>query len=149
MNEIERLVAIEAISRLKAHYFHCVDLQNWMAWETEVWAPDAELHVPDFREEPFVGAATITKWSAQMMAGKVSIHHGHTPRIDILSPTEARGLWAMEDRIYPATAGPTAGFIHGWGHYHEIYVKLPQGWRIRHSKLTRLRMETPPEAPGK
>jgi hypothetical protein len=32
-------------------------------------------------------------------------------------------------------------YIHGWGHYHETYVKLDVGWRILSTRLTRLRVE--------
>ena len=31
--------------------------------------------------------------------------------------------------------------LHGFGHYHETYVRLDAGWRIRSSRLTRLRVE--------
>jgi hypothetical protein len=36
----------------------------------------------------------------------------------------------------------------GYGHYHDTYVKGPDGWRISSSKLTRLRRDlTLPEEP--
>lgn len=147
MDDIARLVAIEEIRQLKARYFHCVDHQQWDDWVVLVWTPDAELHVPDFRDAPFVGAATIAEWSASMMVGCVSIHHGYTPIIEIISANEARGLWAMEDLIFREAAFVTDGkpsSIHGWGHYHETYVKTDAGWRIAKSRLTRLRVEIQP-----
>ena len=31
--------------------------------------------------------------------------------------------------------------MHGYGHYRETYERLPQGWRIKTSKLTRIRVD--------
>jgi hypothetical protein len=31
--------------------------------------------------------------------------------------------------------------MHGWGHYHETYVKGDGGWRIQTLTLTRLRVD--------
>jgi hypothetical protein len=66
------------------------------------------------------------------------------PIIEFTSDTEAKVIWAMEDRLYrtkeyPLEDGST--YLHGFGHYHETYVKLETGWRIRSSRLTRLRVE--------
>lgn len=141
MDELARLVAIEEIRQLKARYFLHLDRQDWTSW-ADVWAPDAELLVPEIRPDPFVSVETIVRWSAEMLGGRATIHHGHSPLIEILSPVEATGIWAMEDRIYAADP-PGAGtlLIRGWGHYHEDYVRLTEGWRIRRSRLARLRME--------
>jgi hypothetical protein len=147
MDDLNRLLAIEEIKQLKARYFQCVDLKDWASWVELVWAPDGELHVPAAREEPYRGAVHIAEWSAQMLGDCVSIHHGHTPIIEILSDSEATGVWAMEDIILrEGAAGDEAKprFLHGWGHYHERYVRLASGWRIAASRLTRLHVETCP-----
>jgi hypothetical protein len=31
--------------------------------------------------------------------------------------------------------------LHGFGHYHETYRRLEDGWRIQTSTLTRLRVD--------
>jgi hypothetical protein len=49
----------------------------------------------------------------------------------------------MEDIVeWPADA-PYKGVakLHGWGHYHNEYVRLEDGWRIRATSVTRLRLE--------
>jgi hypothetical protein len=66
------------------------------------------------------------------------------PDIEILSETTAKGLWAMEDILRrpkdePSEYGYT--YLHGFGHYHETYARLPQGWRIKTTRLTRLHVE--------
>jgi len=59
----------------------------------------------------------------------------HAPEIELTSATAARGIWALNDvvRLVPALS------LHGYGHYHETYEKIDGRWRIKASKLTRLR----------
>ena len=33
-------------------------------------------------------------------------------------------------------------FLHGYGHYHETYVRTEAGWRIKSVRLTRLYVES-------
>ena len=61
MTEVEKLLAIEEIKRLKSRYFRGLDTKNWDLW-------------------------------------------------------------------------------HGFGHYHETYLKTEQGWRIQSTRLTRLKV---------
>lgn len=143
MDAPARLVAIEDIRQLKARYFFGYDHKDWDYWRDEVWAPEGRLEIPEMdfvvgpREE-------MIAWVAQQAADQVSVHHGHTPLIEILSETEATGVWAMEDRIWRSPEHPLGGTwsaVHGWGHYHERYVRLDCGWRIASTRLTRLRAE--------
>ena len=59
------------------------------------------------------------------------------PEIEILSDSEARGIWAMEDIVEF-----TGRRLHGFGHYHETYRKDGGQWRIARLHLTRTRIET-------
>ena len=144
MNDIERLVAIEAIKQVKAKYFYGLDHKDWDLWRREVWAPDARLEVPeaDVVVTPF---DTLVEWVKASVGDQVSVHHGHMPIIEFTSDSEARVIWAMEDRLYRTREFPLedgAIHLHGFGHYRETYVKLDTGWRIRSSRLTRLRVES-------
>ena len=144
MNDVERLLAIEDIRCVKARYFYGLDHKDWDLWKAEVWAPDAELHVPEHRPEPYKGVDTIIGWVRESVGDQVSVHHGHMPDIVFESDTSARVIWAMEDRLYrtkefPLEDGSTT--LHGFGHYRERYVKLACGWRLASSQLTRLRVE--------
>jgi hypothetical protein len=67
----------------------------------------------------------------------VTIHHGHMPEIEVVSPSTARGVWALQDII----VWPDGSRLHGYGHYHETYEKSDGQWRIKTSTLTRLHME--------
>lgn len=143
VNEIERLVAIEEIKQLKAKYFLGVDTKDWDLWKREVWAPDARVEPAEF-PEGFDGIDRIIEWISSQMAPTISVHHGHMPIIDIIDDTNAKGIWAMEDRIYSPREQPLNGdihYLHGFGHYHDHIVKLDCGWRIKDVRITRLRVE--------
>ena len=144
MTEAERLSAIEAIKQAKAWYFYGLDHRDWAIWRERAWAPDGRLEVPEVGMvvEPL---EQVIEWVAASTGDQVSVHHGHMPIIDFVSDDEAKVIWAMEDRLYrkphePLHDGST--YLHGFGHYHETYVRTPAGWRIKSSRLTRLRVQS-------
>jgi SnoaL-like domain len=142
MTDIERLLAIEAIKRLKSRYFWGLDHKDWDFWRREVWAPDARLIVPEASRE-CIGIEAVLTYVRESTGDQVSVHHGHMPDIEITSDTTATGVWAMEDRLYRTREQPLedgSTYLHGFGHYHETYVRLPAGWRIASTRLTRLRV---------
>lgn len=144
MTDVEKLLAIEEIKQLKAKYFWGLDHKDWDFWRREVWAPDARLIVPEAGKDE-VGVDAVIAYVSEATADQVSVHHGHMPIIDIHSDTTAAGVWAMEDRLYRTKEHPLADgaiFLHGFGHYHETYVRTDAGWRIQTTKLTRLRVES-------
>ena len=153
VDPVAELVAIERIKALKARYFRCLDTKDWAAW-AEVFAEDAVLEFDlavstrgrDGRPAPrLVGRAAIVETVAGRNAASTTVHHGHTPEIAVLSETEARGIWAMEDILrHPEGKRSPAGFsfLHGYGHYHETYVRTEAGWRIKSVRLTRLYVES-------
>lgn len=67
-----------------------------------------------------------------------SVHQGHTPVLEVLSETEATGIWPMEDIV---VASHRRRVTHGWGHYHETYRKAEGAWKIASLHLTRLLLE--------
>jgi hypothetical protein len=144
MTDLERLLAIEDIKRLKSKYFYYLDYKDWEGWRRDVFAPDMEFHVPEALEEPIRGVDVFIEWTAKSAGEQVSTHHGHMPDIEILTETTAKGIWAMEDILRlpkdkPSPMGYT--YLHGFGHYHETYTKGASGWRIQTVRLTRLYVE--------
>lgn len=143
MDAIEKLAAGDSIRQAKAWYFFGLDRKDWDVWREKVWTPDGRLEVPEagMTLEPL---DEVIAWVAASVADQVSVHHGHMPIIDFVSDTEAKVIWAMEDRLYRTKENPLADgstWLHGFGHYHETYVRTAAGWRIRSSRLTRLRVE--------
>jgi hypothetical protein len=143
MTDIEELMAIEAIKRVKSRYFYGLDHKDWDLWRREVWAPEGRLIVPEANIEA-IGFEEVLKYVSASVGDQVSVHHGHMPDITFVSDTEAKVIWAMEDRLFRTKEFPLEDgsiHLHGFGHYHETYVKLPVGWRIASSRLTRLRVQ--------
>lgn len=141
-DQLTELRALEALKRLKARYCIGIDQQDWQLWREQVFAPDASLSAPTL-EKAITGVEAIIAWVSEQWADKVSIHHAHLPELEILSGTEARGRWAMDDRLYRRSAAdqPCRLLLHGFGYYHETYVRLDCGWRIRSTILTRIHVE--------
>jgi hypothetical protein len=146
MNDLERLAAIEEIKQLKSRYFSCMDLKDWAGLEA-VFAPDL---VADFRDSTGTrdesllthGAALYIKNLAPILENITTTHHGHMPEIDITSDTTATGIWAMEDKLWVGEGAPVPyKMLQGFGHYHETYEKINGQWRIKTTRLSRLRTD--------
>jgi hypothetical protein len=89
------------------------------------------------------GAREFSKFSSDYLAKALSIHHVLAPRIEITSPTTAKGVWVMTDIPLWENGDPIEGYkeVRGWGHYHEQYVKRADGWRICAWELTRVKLD--------
>jgi hypothetical protein len=86
------------------------------------------------------GAVEFVSNLRETLAGVVTVHHGHMPEIELVSSLEATGVWAMEDHLWWPEGSPIR-HLHGYGHYHETYRKMDEGWRIASLRLTRLHRE--------
>ena len=153
MTDSERLVAIEEIKQLMARRIRCMDTKNWEEYPY--------THAPDMTLDSFgtlpndlkpssaagqgiaMGRDQVTASVRKLVDPLTTVHHAHTPEIEILSPTTARGVWAMED-LLSWRNGDKVEQAHGWGHYHETYVKIDGRWFIKSRKLTRLRVDVTP-----
>jgi uncharacterized protein (TIGR02246 family) len=89
---------VEAIKRLKARYFRHLDTKQWDRW-ADVFTEDCELVNPQSRDVPLRGREEIVRVISHNLENAISVHHGHMPEIELLSATEARGVWAMFDLL--------------------------------------------------
>jgi SnoaL-like domain len=145
LDAADRLVAIEEIKALKARYFRSMDTKDWDAF-ANVFTDDASIDVSgemraNSSDDGIVrGKQEIATFVRRAIGDVTTVHHGHTPEIEIVSPTRANGVWAMEDMLrWPAGAPIRA--MHGYGHYHETYEKHSATWLIATLRLTRLRVD--------
>jgi hypothetical protein len=144
MDLIDKLAAIEDIKRLKAHYFRFVDCKQYDDLEL-LFAPDVK--VDHSQDHPSAKHGNRKDWVAMIrggMATTTSIHHGHTPEIEITSPTTATAIWPMQDWIWwPHGETSLAGdkCLVGWGRYHETYVKIGGDWLIASVTLDRIKID--------
>ena len=127
---------IEAIRQLKARYFRTMDTRDWASMR-RVFSDDVVVDTTDSGGTVITGADKFMSFLQQTLAGVISVHHGHMPEIELTSATTAQGIWAMEDMLRWSDGRE----LHGYGHYHESYVKIDGAWYISRLKLTRLRTD--------
>ncbi len=140
LSPAEQLLEIEAIKQLKARYFRLMDTKQWLPF-SRVFTDDVVVDVSHDANAPgssIRGRANVVDFIRKAVGKAVTVHHGHMPEIELQSPTEASGTWAMFDIV---EFKPSTG-IRGYGHYHEEYRKEDGRWRISKLKLTRLRIES-------
>ena len=146
MNDVERLSIIDAIQQLKARYFRTLDSKDWVGYQN-VFTPDLLADMRDAngqRDESQLirGAANYVAGLAPLLQDVITVHHGHSPEIQVLSASEATGIWAMEDKLWPGDGSPLPfRHLHGYGHYHERYLRWEGEWRISEIRLSRLHVE--------
>lgn len=148
MDPLTTLLELEALRTLKGRYCRLLDTRDFAGWRA-LLRDDLRVRVaitPPGPEAPpaltydsadeFVAGVTASLTGAQTM------HHCHTPELELTSATTATGIWAMEDRLlYPGGQA-----VRGAGHYHESYVKDDGRWRIAALELTRTLLELPGRA---
>lgn len=82
---------------------------------------------------PHASADAFVVFTRKLLRHGVTVHHGHTPEIEITGPDTACGIWATNDilRFQRLT-------LRGYGHYRGEYRKMDGAWRIARLHLTRL-----------
>ncbi|SCE77789.1 nuclear transport factor 2 family protein [Micromonospora mirobrigensis] len=151
MKDIETLTALEEIRLLEARYARYADEKRWMDL-AGLFTVDGTFTPQDAEGRPLLvmsGRQEIAETLTSVNGGDVTaIHMLFTPEIEILSPTTARGIWAMADLLFrgadapPAAEGlPPFRTMRGWGHYHVSYEKVDGRWLIAERVQTRTRLE--------
>lgn len=128
------LVEIEAIKQLKARYCRHLDTKDWTAWR-ELFADDFVSDTSPAGGKMIEGADDFVAFTRKSLRNQATVHQVHSPEIELITSTTARGVWALEDVV---RFGPGVN-LHGYGHYHETYEKIDGQWRFKTSTLTRLR----------
>lgn len=125
---------IEAIKKLKAKYFRCVDKKLWEEMET-VLTEDA---VADYGMgiELLQGRKAIIEFLKKNLDrdSMISVHQGHNPEIEITSDTTAKGVWVLNDRLIIQTIAT----LNGWRYYEDEYVKVNGEWKKKSTKIANI-----------
>lgn len=127
---------LEQILQLKARYFRLMDTKQWDELRT-VFTEDVVIDTSDDSGTVIEGVDDYLPFLISQIGEVTTVHHGHMPEITITGADVATGIWAMEDELWWPEGHPIA-YLHGYGHYHETYTRLPDGWKISSMKLTRL-----------
>jgi hypothetical protein len=147
--DVQQLSDLYEIQRLKARYFRFMDLKMWDQFK-DVFTEDFELFVEDTNvpvatTPSIVGRDALIRYLSSYDPPRITIHQGHMPEIDFVDADHATGIWAMYDWVDDPGRRDAH---HGYGHYHEQYVRCPDGrWRISSTHLTRIRVNTLPWEP--
>jgi hypothetical protein len=153
---LERLIAAEEIRSLKARYFRDIESKDWLDL-AQVFTADARFDLrwvscvldPVTRvwtspvggdDHVFEGRDRIVGVIQGALEELVTVHRGFAPEIEVVSATEARGLWPMED-ILKHRSGRL--LLNGSGHYHDSYEKTASGWQIKSCRITRISLGGP------
>src|ERR1700722_15288634 len=101
MDTLQELAAYEELRLLKANYFYLMDTKDWAGW-LALFLPEASLHWDtavstrgrDANTAGYDGRDAIEEFVVAGLRDTTSVHHGHTPILELISDTEARGIWA-------------------------------------------------------
>ena len=134
--DIQRLMDIEAIKQLKHAYFRCIDTANFEELET-FFHENVSVH--------FIGGTYEWKLDGRdedveairksFTTQAVGHHNGHQPEIQILSETEATGIWYLADNMWILNGNFfTTGTAISW----DRYLKHDGRWIIKDTKYRRI-----------
>ncbi len=134
--DIQRLMDIEAIKRLKHAYFRCIDTANLDELGT-LFHDDVSVH--------FIGGTY--EWTTQgkeeylnnigvsFSNKSIGHHNGHQPEIQMISDTEATGIWYLADQMWILNHNAKTS---GTALYWDRYLKVDGEWLIKDTKYERL-----------
>jgi len=127
---------LEAIKRLKYRYCRCIDTAN-ISELKELFTEDASVR--------YVGGSYL--WEAKgrekilegiaysFHAEAIAFHHVNHPEIDLVSPTEAVGVWYLKDWFLNLREKI---ITDGSSLYRDRYVKRDGHWLIQHASYERI-----------
>jgi hypothetical protein len=151
MTELDRLSATQELMQLKARYFRGVDTCDGDL----VRGMLAEDCVLDYRGcctdpksgKDFIPAMNVVmrgrdSWRSDGMSslGIVSVHQGHNFEAQFTDDATAKVIWSMTDRLW-FPPGAQFALMTGHGHYHETYEKIGGAWKLKTTRITRIRVE--------
>jgi hypothetical protein len=136
MDNAVALSEIEAIKQLKAKYCRYLDAKDWDQWR-RLFDDGFASDIAGTGGRQTTGADAFVAYTRKSIGrpSQRTVHQVHAPEISLTSPTTASGVWALNDVVSLAPGV----VLHGYGHYHETYEKRDGRWRIKTSRLTRLR----------
>ena len=138
------LVEHEAIKRLKYKYLRCLDQKRWDEMR-ECFTEDA-VAAYSGGKYAYDGRDAILEFLRRAMGAEtlLSSHRVHHPEIELRSPSEATGTWALEDVVIEEKWGVT---IRGAAFYEDEYVKRAGRWWIQRTGYRRTFEQWQPRRP--
>jgi len=135
-NNMEQQSQLDAVLQLKARYFRLMDTKDWDGL-AQVFTSDVRIDTTEDSGTVIVGVEDYIPFLISAIGDVITAHHGHMPEIEFIDEVTAKGIWAMEDELWWPEGSPIR-YLHGYGHYHETYVRIDGEWRISELRLTRI-----------
>jgi hypothetical protein len=134
--DIQRLMDIEAIKQVKHAYFRCIDTANLEELAT-LFHDDVAVH--------FIGGSYewktrgkqeyLSNIGVSFSSESIGHHNGHQPEIQMLSETEATGIWYLADHMWILNHNVKTS---GTAIYWDRYLKVDGKWVIKDTRYERL-----------
>ncbi|MEP5764553.1 MAG: nuclear transport factor 2 family protein [Halieaceae bacterium] len=134
--DIQRLMDIEAIKQLKHAYFRCLDTANQEEMAT-LFHEDVLVHFKGGHYEWELRGRDeyLANVGAAFSKQAVGHHNGHHPEIQMLSETEATGIWYLADNMWILNH---KSFTTGTALYWDRYEKVQGHWLIKETRYERI-----------
>ncbi len=133
---VQMLMDMEAIRQLKHAYFRCIDTANFEELAT-LFHDDVLVHFVGGNYEwklqgkdEYLGAVKNSFTNES-----VGHHNGHHPEIQMLSETEATGIWYLADNMWVMNFN---FFTTGTAVYWDRYLKIDGRWVIKDTRYERI-----------
>jgi hypothetical protein len=124
---------IEAIRQLKYRYFRTVDLGKFDDLRTIMTEDCAARY--DNGNFAFDGREAIIAFlKSAFPSPHMAMHQGHHPEIELISETEAKGVWYFHDLVFYLKDNLR---LEGTGFYNDRYRKVDGVWKIAHTGYRR------------
>jgi deazaflavin-dependent oxidoreductase (nitroreductase family) len=136
--KLTRSSDIEAIKRVQGQYCRAADTKDWALLRSTL--------TDDFYCDTGAVAGRDATTGVEMFIQRVAaipavtVHQAFLPEIEFTSPTTAEGVWAAHS--FAKFSDGSA--VDGYGHYHNIYAKVGDAWRLRSLQLKWLHREIRP-----
>lgn len=133
---IQQLMDIEAIKQLKHAYFRCVDTANLEELGT-LFHEEVKVRFKGGGYEWNLNGRQEYVDNIGMAFSKEAIgqHNAHHPEIQILSATEATGIWYLADNMWILNHNAlTTGTALYWDRYEKVNGK----WLIKETRYERI-----------
>jgi hypothetical protein len=134
--DLQMMMDIEAIKQLKHAYFRCIDTANFGEL-AGLFHDDVTVHfMGGTYEWKLNGKAEYVAAVTQSFHNQsIGHHNGHQPEIQILSDSEATGIWYLSDNMWQLNS---KFFTTGTALYWDRYQKVDGVWLIRETRYRRI-----------
>jgi len=134
--DIQRLMDMEAIKQLKYAYFRCVDTANLEELATLVHQDLTVNYIGGTYEWKMQGKQEFLDNIGMSFSNQsIGQHNGHHPEIQMLSETEATGMWYLADTMWILNHKAKT---FGTSLYWDRYLKVDGKWLIKDTSYERL-----------